>query len=573
MLLVAAVLAAACSGSGSGSASRESENRNTAEAATTGEIAWGTCQSSLATLAGLKCGTLEVPLDHDDPEAGTITMTVARRASTGDAEQRIGSLVLNPGGPGGSGIEYLAGAATTFPPELTNHFDLVSFDPRGVGESTPLSCLSDEQRQEQMDTSLDPTDPNASDVAIAQQQELRKGCEEAAEDLPGDLVRHMSTADVAMDMDLLREALGDEELTYMGFSYGTSIGATYATLFPEHTRALVLDGPTSPGATREERTLTQAEGFATVYDSFIAECDATPDCPLAPDAAGAVDVARQQLRAEPLTVTTPAGERILTADVFDLGLATGLYDTTVWHPMASAIAQLDDGGAQVLLTLADRQTGRKPDGTFDNSADARAAVNCADDPERLGASEALAAADRIAAAAPEFGRALSWAMLSCLDWPTPQNPTPEPSGEGAAPILVVGTLGDPATPYAWAEEMAGELESAVLLTYEGDGHTAFLRGGDCVTDAVVDFLVSLTEPSPGTSCGAVGKGEGLVPLADTVVDQFTESGIPSTVAECVVDGIIDEVGPTEFDRLVLSNDPGELTGLMTAQVLGCAATG
>jgi pimeloyl-ACP methyl ester carboxylesterase len=383
----------------------------------------------------------------------------------------------------------------------------------------------------------------------------------------------MSTADVAADVDELREALGDDQLTYLGYSYGTEIGAAYATLFPDRTRAIVLDGSVSPNATDEEELTAQAKGFDRTYANFVEACDSDPECPLGPDTAAAVQQVRDRLERSPLEVRTRSGDRTLGRDLFDLGVATALYDTSLWSSLTNAIADLEDGGAEVVLSLVDRQTGRQPDGTYDNSSDAQVMVSCADTVERPDLGEATAAAERIEAAAPTFGGLTAFGLLTCVDWPLPANPLPEPTGAGAPPVLVVGTLGDPATPYEWSEQMRDALESAVLLTYEGDGHTAFLRGGECIERAVVDYLVELIVPAEGTSCPAVAQEDGLTSLRDELVAQLTDLGTPEQLAECVVDGAIDDVGEAEFERMVLGNDQEELTRLFTAQALRCAARG
>lgn len=573
MTVLVLVLGACSSGGGAtASATRESDDRVDAEASagsSSTELAWSTCRNDVAAMAtlGLQCATLDVPLDHERPDGETIELAVARAKADGPASERIGSLVINPGGPGGSGIEFLASAATAFPEELTQRFDLVSFDPRGVGSSTPVRCIDDETKDAQLSGDLTPDTPQELDQALLDQQEFREGCETNA----GELVRHMSTADVAADLDELREALGDEELTYLGFSYGTEIGAAYATMFPERSRALVLDGSVSPNASDEEELLAQAKGFERTLANFVAECDADADCVLGPDAMASIQAARTRLESSPVRVDTESGPRELDADLFDLGLATALYDTSLWGTVARAIGDLDDGGASVLLSLVDRQIGRQPDGSYDNSTDAQTMVSCSDTAERPSVEDATAAAERIQAAAPTFGGITAFGTLGCLDWPEPANPLPPVTGAGAAPVLVIGTLGDPATPYEWSEQMSDALESAVLLTYEGDGHTAFLRGGPCIEAAVVDYLVDLVLPPEGTRCAAVDDGAGFASIRDELVRQFEKAGLPSDTAACVVDGMIDDVGEQEFERLILGSDQKELTKLITAQALRCAA--
>jgi pimeloyl-ACP methyl ester carboxylesterase len=569
-LLVLAFVAAACGGQAE--ASRTSDRRPTAGGAgapAASVIDWSRCRTEQTRMAGLECGMLEVPLDPSRPDGGRIDLAIARQRATGSVSERIGSLVINPGGPGGSGLEFLAGAAAIFPPEITERFDLVSFDPRGVAESTPVRCLDDEDKDAQLEGDLSPDTPAELQRAVDDQRELLEACK----DNSGELLRHMSTADVAADVDALRAALGDDRLTYLGFSYGTSIGATYATLFPDRVRALVLDGSVSPSVSAAEEAITQATGFDRVYARFVETCNADPSCALAPDAAGAVATARASLETAPVVVDTPSGRRALSADLFDYGLATALYDTTSWGPTATAVRNLRSGGAQTFLALVDRQTGRQPDGTYDNSSDAQVMVNCADAEDRPTLEEAQAVGERITAAAPVFGPLFSTALIGCLGWPLPATPTPAPTGAGAPPILVIGTVGDPATPYEWSVQMAEALESGVLLTYEGDGHTAYLSAGPCIQGAVAAYLIELEVPTAGTSCPAATDTTSFDGVRDTLVDQIVRTGVPESVAACIVDGMIAEVGADRFDQLVVQNDQAELGKLVTAQALRCATRG
>ena len=270
-------------------------------------------------------------------------------------------------------------------------------------------------------------------------------------------------------------------------------------------------------------------------------------------------------------VGSGAEARTLGPDLFDLAVATALYDTTLWGTLAVSIAELDDGGASTLLSLVDRQTGRQPDGSYDNSSDAQTMVSCADTDERPSVDEATATAERILTAAPTFGPITGFGALGCLGWPAAANPLPTITGAGSPTILVVGTVGDPATPYEWAQQMSDTLESAVLLTYEGDGHTAFLRGGACIEDAVVEYLVDLSAPAPGTRCPAEESEAGFTSIRDEVLTQFEDAGIPEEVANCVIEGIIAELGESGFNELILSGDQEQLTRLVTAQAVRCAA--
>lgn len=581
VLAVLALLAGACATGSEPVATAQSNSRDEQSAAEDqapspiGDLDWASCTQELASLAGLECSTLAVPIDRADEQSDTIDLELARVPSTGGPDERIGSLLFNPGGPGGSGIEFLAGAAVMVPEELKERFDLVSWDPRGVGESTPVRCLTDEQKDAQIEGDLSPDDQAELDRVIEDQEELLEGCEENSPDL----IEHMSTADVAGDMEEIREALGDDKLNYVGFSYGTAIGATYATMFPERLRAMVLDGSVSPTATDLEQTSTQAQGFERTYLSFVATCDSDPDCALSGRTAQTVEKVRIRLDSDPLTLDTPSGERELTRDLFDIGLATGLYDDSIWGPLARAIDDIDSGddggGGELILTLADRQLGRNADGTWDNSSDAQTMVNCADAKSRPSEQEAIEAMDEIAEAAPTFGEVLKTAPLGCLDWPEPANPVPEWSAAGAPPILVVGTVGDPATPYEWSEQMNQALQGSVLITYEGDGHTAFLRGGPCVDDTVVAYLVELQLPEAGTSCPAneQSPGSGVGDLREQLIDEMTAAGLPEPVAKCIADRLEEDLGTEGLEDLLLSGDPEELTSKITDITLECMSGG
>lgn len=580
LMAVLALLAGACKTGSEPVATARSNSRDDRSATedpgatARGELDWGTCTQELAPLAGLECSTLAVPIDRNDERSGTIDLALARVTATGDSQERIGSLLFNPGGPGGSGIEFLASAAVMVPDELKERFDLVSWDPRGVGESSPVRCLTDDQKEAQIEGDLSPDDEAELDRAIEDQREILEGCENNS----ADLVEHMSTADVAGDMEEIRRVLGDEKLNYVGFSYGTAIGATYATMFPERIRAMVLDGSVSPTATDLQQTISQAQGFERTYLNFIATCDADPGCALSGRTAQTVEEVRGRLDTDPMTVDTPSGERKLTRDLFDIGLATGLYDDSIWGPLARAIDSIDSGdssGGELVFTLVDRQLGRNPDGSWDNSSDAQTLVNCADADVRPSQQEAIEAMDEVAESAPTFGEVLKTAPLGCLDWPEPANPVPEWSASGAPPILVVGTLGDPATPYEWSEQMNQALAGSVLLTYEGDGHTAFLRGGPCVDDAVVAYLVNLELPETGTRCPAneQASGTGIGDLRDQLVEELVGAGLPESVATCIADSLEEDLGPDGLEDLLLSGDPDELTSKITDITLECMSGG
>lgn len=568
LFLVVALAAAACSTSSKDLAAKTSGTRKstTTAPAAPGGLKWARCSGELAGAAGLRCADLKVPLDPATPDGPTITVALAKQPATGSPSDRIGSLVMNPGGPGASGIEFLAGVAGQMPEQVSERFDLVSFDPRGIGGSTPVRCLTDSEKDRQFSGDLSPDTPAEVDQAFKDTAEFRDGCASRS----AQLLTHMSTADVAEDVDRIREALGDDKLTFLGYSYGTSIAATYATLHPDKVRALVLDGSVSPDAGDEATTLAQIKGFERTLGSFVTACNASTSCAIGPDAAGAITAARDSLANDPVVVGTGTQSRTLGQDQFDIGLATALYDDATWGVAASAVKNLRTSGAATLLKLADQQTGRQADGSYDNSADAQTMVSCNDSAERPTPDEAVAAANRISAQVPGFGNSISWSMLGCVDWPRASNPLPTPSAPTSPPLLVVGTVGDPATPYEWSQAMAAALGSATLLTYEGTGHTAFLRGGPCIDDAVVSYLVDLKVPAAGTRCPAVAEGSGFGGIRDEIVKELTSAGVPDKVATCVVDQLVEQIGEDELNQLVLDEDIDRLTKLVTAATLTCA---
>jgi len=454
-------------------------------------LQWTGCQG------GFQCSRLKVPVDYADPAGATTTLALVRLPTSAQGADRLGSLVLNPGGPGGSGIEYARGAASVVSDQVRAHFDVVGFDPRGVGTSDPLQCLPDDA----VDTFLttDPTPDDPAEVARLEDEgrALGKGCQAA-----GELAAHVDTRSVARDLDVLRAALGDAKLSYLGKSYGTYIGALYAQAFPARVGRVVLDGVIDPALTSDEVNAGQAAGFEQALRAYVADCLAGDACPLR----GSVDdgVAQiQQLLARtddaPLRTGT---DRPLTEGLTYLALAYPLYARPLWPDLSSALIKAFAGDGSAMLTLADAYAQRRPNGSFEDNANTVIyAVNCLDRPD----TDTPADVERIAAdlsrTSPTFGRFLAWGSLPCTTWPIPPVGTPGPvTAEGAGPILVVGTTRDPATPYAWAQSVARELSSGHLLTYDGDGHTAYRLGSACVDAAVDTYLLAGTPPQDGARC-------------------------------------------------------------------------
>ena len=447
-----------------------------------------------------ECTTIDVPLDYDDPGGKTIDLSVIRLPAS-DPSARVGSLLINPGGPGASGVEYARQARAVLSDRLRTSFDVIGWDPRGVGDSAPVDCLDDAALDEFIALDGSPDDPGEATGLDSASEEFAQQCDARS----GELLPHVGTADAARDMDVLRGVLGDEQLSYLGKSYGTFLGATYAGLFPQRAGRLVLDGAIDPSVSSQEMGLAQAAGFEQALDAFITDCLNRSDCPLGPSAEAAkADVAAllEQVDDSPLPTEQ---DRNVNQSLAVLGIATAMYDeANGWPFLRVALAQAFDGDGSSLLFLSDIYTDRQEDGSYaSNQNEAIYAVNCLDRPDDAGVEEIEAGIEQFRQASATFGDYLAWSGLPCTYWPVDAGPEAEPqeiTAPGAAPILVIGTTRDPATPYAWAEALAEQLESGVLLTYEGDGHTAYFRGSSCIDDAVDDYLITGQVPPAGRRC-------------------------------------------------------------------------
>lgn len=448
---------------------------------------------------GLQCAALRVPVDYQRPAGGSLEVALDRLPATGPGS-RIGSLVVDPGGPGASGVDRVRGARGFIPPAVLQRYDIVGLDPRGVGRSDPVRCQTDAETDRFI--AIDGTPDDAAErQALDQEARLFAArCQERA----GRLLAHISTHDVARDVDVLRAVLGDQKLNYLGESYGTFIGATYAELYPHQVGRLVLDGALDPALGPVARDKAQAVGFDTALRSFAADCVTRSDCPLqtTDPAAGVRRVAGflDQVDTHPLPGN---GDRQLTQSLALLGVAFPLYfPEQGWPALRVGLDRAFHGDGSMLLQLADGYTRRDPSGHYaSNQNDVIYAVNCLDSRQEVSVSDSQALVASFRRAAPVFGPYLAWSELPCAHWPVPAVSQPHRvSAPGAAPILVIGTTRDPATPYAWARSLAGQLQSGVLLTYAGDGHTAYGRGVACIDDAVDAYLLAGRPPAPGTRC-------------------------------------------------------------------------
>jgi pimeloyl-ACP methyl ester carboxylesterase len=471
-----ALLGGACSSGGSPVVAPKSER--------VGTIDFHPCDD-------VQCATLTVPLDWSHPQGRTISLALARRPASG---HRVGVLFVNPGGPGGSGVEFLKAADTVFPAAVRDSFDLVSWDPRGVGDSTPVKCLDNLDSFYAVDHSPDDVAEIQENVALAHQ--FVDACEQRS----GDLLPFMSTAATVRDMDAIRAALGEPMVNYLGFSYGTLLGALYAAKYPTHVRAMVLDGPVDPSLDYTQTIVQQAQSFEADLDAFLIHCK-DDGCGFAQgsDPSAAFRQLEQQIDAEPI----PADQhRTLGPGEFDIGVASALYGgTSAWRSLAAALSEAARGNGSGLIDFSDQYTERESDGAYSNETAALFATSCLDSPSppSVAATEKLAAT--ASKAAPVFGASTAWLGLPCTFWPVPPQSKPGPiHAPDAPPIVVVGAFHDPATPYAWAQGLARQLDVGHLLTVDGESHTSYALGDGCVNSAVNDYLLNLTVPAPGARC-------------------------------------------------------------------------
>ncbi|UXY21138.1 alpha/beta hydrolase [Streptomyces cynarae] len=504
LLAAAALLVSACSAGGSTTA-------QTALAALpqsppsalaryyTQKLTWRTCG-----VPGFQCATMKAPRDYAEPGAGDVRLAVARKRATGQG-RHLGSLLVNPGGPGGSAVGYLEQyAGVGYPAEVRARYDMVAVDPRGVAHSEPVECLDGPRMDAYAQTDITPDSPAETRRLVDAYKRFAEGCGRHS----AALLRHVSTVEAARDMDILRGVLGDRRLNYVGASYGTFLGATYAGLFPDRVGRMVLDGAMDPALSARRLNEEQTAGFETAFQSFAKDCVRRSDCPLGGPGTSPAKVGDKlkaffkKLDASPIPTGDADGRRLGEA-LATTGVIAAMYDEAAWprlrQALTSAIKHRDGAG---LLMLSDSYYERDAGGRYSNLMSANAAVNCLDLPPAFSGPEdverALPAFEK---ASPVFGRGLAWASLSCAYWPVRATGRPHRiRAKGAAPIVVVGTTRDPATPYRWARSLASQLSSGRLLTYDGDGHTAFGRGSRCVDSAIDAYLLRGTPPAKGKRC-------------------------------------------------------------------------
>ncbi len=456
-------------------------------------LTWSNCGT------GLQCSSAQAPLEWKNPSAGSVELALVRHVTTDGS--RIGSLLVNPGGPGGSGYDFVKDSLDyAVDARLKKSFDIVGFDPRGVGRSSAVKCYGPAE----MDQYLYGLTKAArgTDAWISELETAATNFGAACATNTGGLLGQVDTVSAAHDLDLLRAVLGDSKLYYLGYSYGTYLGATYAGLYPDRVGRLVLDGALDPAASNFDVTLTQAVGFESALRAYLKKCLAGTDCPFD----GSVDHAMGTIRslldsvdASPITATDGrqlGSSALLTAIIYPL------YQAAAWPALSDMFVSVMHGDADQAFSFADAYNGRTANGTYsDNSTEAFMAINCLDYAYNDDPASMRAQAAEIEAAAPVIGTYMSFGDISCANWPhTFTGERGEIHAKGAAPILVVGTTNDPATPYSWAVSLAKQLDSGHLVTYRGEGHTAYNKSNSCVNNAVDDYLIHETVPATDPMC-------------------------------------------------------------------------
>ncbi|MDO4919248.1 alpha/beta hydrolase [Kocuria sp.] len=465
---------------------------------------WGRCETSTDQQEfphGLECAGITVPLDYSHPTAGDTTVEIARLKATGSGSR--GALFLNPGGPGGSGVDMMASTGYFTSPQMRRDYDLVGFDPRGVERSDGIHCLSDAELDRwRAEPAFDPQKESLDELRSAS-REIGEKCHQHS----SAVVSHMDTQSVARDLDVLRAVMGQATTHYLGFSYGTEIGATYAHLFPRRTGRMVLDGAVDPTLDERASSLAQAEGFEDNLRHFVADCqETTRNCAVAgKDVSAGVAKVQDMLATTDRKRPKTSDGRTVTATNALEGILVPLYSTTGYPQLNSALASAFNGDMNPLMAFSDSNHGRDSSGKYtSNVSMAFTAVSCLDaSPEKVSDEQMKAAAAELSRRAPTFGPYLGYGAASCQGWPDePVQPLDDYRADVETPALVIGTTHDPATPYPWAESLTRQLGAARLLKHEGYGHTAYTSGDSCVTGAVDDYFLDGTLPAEGTTCGS-----------------------------------------------------------------------
>ncbi|WP_338179347.1 alpha/beta hydrolase [Jatrophihabitans sp.] len=457
-----------------------SENNIPVEAALKGKLTLG-------------CAAVEVPLDYTRPTGTKIKLTVLKIHDSENTHS-TGSLLVNPGGPGGSGLDLALGLLSNFPASVMQHFDMIGFDPRGVGESTPITCASNKEKD-----AINAASPDMSTTAgFNDAKELAKVFDDDCVKDKGSELPYFNTENTARDMDLIRQAVGDDQMNYLGFSYGTELGAAYAHLFPSKVRVAVLDGAVDPLTNGVQQFADQLKGFEEAFDQFAAYCPTSSTCNSLADPRATAESIEAAALASPLST---GSSRKLTASLASTGILQALYSRSLWPSLAAALIAGKSGDGSKLLALADQYTERSSDGTYTNIADANTAISCNDTPAGTPTDATIrATAAKWTTEYPLFGKWAAISLFSCQQWQPNRLVPPKPTAPTPTKVLVIGNLHDPATPYQGAKDLTTTMGNAELLSWDGEGHTSYLEGSSCVDDYVNNYLISEKLPPANTTC-------------------------------------------------------------------------
>jgi pimeloyl-ACP methyl ester carboxylesterase len=461
------------------------------------ELNWRSCYDNY------QCATFAVPVDYSDLSVGTFHIS-ALRFQAQNPKKRIGSLIVNPGGPGASGVEYAYNAEYLFDPDITDRYDIVGFDPRGVSDSEPIVCMSSKELDENFAADSKPDNSAELAQSIKDSHDFIRKCQKKNAHLEA-----YSTANAARDMDILRELVGDKKLNYMGKSYGTYMGALYASLFPTKIGRVVLDGALDPSISNLDQTINQAQGFEKALNAFIADCITSSSCPLPKNLKDArqsfIDLFAATAKKPLILKKGSKDKRVVTESLVVLGTASALYDSgDGWTMLKSALREARAGYGDTYLELADIYTGRASDGSYPNNEfESGAIIGCLDFAESRDLATMKKDAALVAEASPIFGPYLGYGGLTCRNLPA-VHPTEVGVVKTSAPIIIIGTTGDPATPYAWAKGLHRVLTNSQLMTFVGDGHTGQGRGNACIDSAIDAYFLKGTLPKADLTCKALG---------------------------------------------------------------------
>ena len=478
------VMVSACS-SGSGSSDSTPDTKTPPSTlyapSVGGTLKWKSCSGD--SLDPLQCARLSVPFDYNNPSKGSFSLKLVKRPAN-IRTQRVGSMLVNPGGPGFGGTDLPENAESYFSTTLIDTFDIIGWDPRGTGTSIPaIDCTEDYDRFFASGDITPDTDEERADI-VASTEEFTQACF----DNNGDLLPYVGTNNVARDMDMIRAALGEQKITYFGFSYGSELGATWATMFPSTVRAAVFDGATDPTSNYMQGGLDQAKGFETEFTKFLAQCSDNKKCPFYNNgnAEGAFDTLIKELDVRPLVVSKSRVS--VNQAIAYTAVSEAMYSSTMWSELEVALRDAQKGDGSGLLSLFDSYYRRSPDGKYGNELEAFNAIMCLDDPGPKTVKEDDSYIPKFLEIAPRLGISFTGGY-SCVFWPAKPDPRIEITGKGAGPIIVVGTTGDAATPLASSRKMASTLEDGRLIVVDENRHTGY-GSNDCVGTAVDNYLIT-----------------------------------------------------------------------------------